>query len=490
MSGRVLPVAAVSACALAGLSFVTPSAPSQGAQVSSSLRGQQAAPASGAAAPRSGAAAATLLGAAALLACRRAKVAPTAARAFENETGVQAPIGFWDPAGFTNEDNQWLFNRRRNVELKHGRVAMLATIGYIVPNWAKFPGFISPSCGVKFADIPTGLAAIEKTPAAGIGQWLLWCGAFDLFAGAQEDQYAPGQLNNRFIEKAGGTNWGYGFLGVPEAWGGKRIEDPEVRKQKLNSELANGRLAMIAFFAMMAQEGVVGNTGPDMWLGLHAAKGPLILQGTGGPRPEDYWDPLNLAVGKSDEQLRRWRAVELKNGRVAMLAVLGWFHVAAGYHWIGDYALGTYASDNPLENATQLTLQGWASIFFFIMVTEWVTQKLIPPPAERPWDILGWSAIIADADHEDPEWKKVQAFELNNSRLAMFGIMGLIFGDAYSGEYFAGIGQPLFGNTDLVEHLRLTFLGVIPSWGYQFPGMFPGQEVPAVFEQYPTFVLK
>lgn len=31
------------------------------------------------------------------------------------------------------------------------------------------------------------------------------------------------------------------------------------------------------------------------------------------------------------------RAQELKHGRVAMLAVIGWFHVAGGFHIIGDY---------------------------------------------------------------------------------------------------------------------------------------------------------
>ena len=34
--------------------------------------------------------------------------------------------------------------------------------------------------------------------------------------------------------------------------------------------------------------------------------------------------------------------MELKHGRVAMLAVLGWFHVAAGYHIVGDYAVGEH----------------------------------------------------------------------------------------------------------------------------------------------------
>ena len=54
-------------------------------------------------------------------------------RAFENELGVQAPVGFWDPAGFTADGSVENFKRRRQTELKHGRISMLATMGYITP---------------------------------------------------------------------------------------------------------------------------------------------------------------------------------------------------------------------------------------------------------------------------------------------------------------------------------------------------------------------
>ena len=83
--------------------------------------------------------------------------------AFESELGVQAPVGFWDPLGFTSNGDVAAYRRRRCVEIKHGRIAMLATMGYITPEVAgKFPGFLSPSAGLKFADIPNGLAAISK----------------------------------------------------------------------------------------------------------------------------------------------------------------------------------------------------------------------------------------------------------------------------------------------------------------------------------------
>ena len=51
--------------------------------------------------------------------------------AFENELGVQAPVGFWDPVGFTSDGDVAAFKRRRSVELKHGRISMMATMGVL-----------------------------------------------------------------------------------------------------------------------------------------------------------------------------------------------------------------------------------------------------------------------------------------------------------------------------------------------------------------------
>ena len=45
-----------------------------------------------------------------------------------------------------------------NLVAKHVE-AMYATIGYIVPEYYKFPGYLSPSLGLKFADVPNGLAS-------------------------------------------------------------------------------------------------------------------------------------------------------------------------------------------------------------------------------------------------------------------------------------------------------------------------------------------
>ena len=39
---------------------------------------------------------------------------------------------------------------------------MFAAVGYIVPEYFKWPGYLSPEKGIKFADIPNGLAAVTK----------------------------------------------------------------------------------------------------------------------------------------------------------------------------------------------------------------------------------------------------------------------------------------------------------------------------------------
>eukprot|EP00561_Arcocellulus_cornucervis_P008357 CAMPEP_0185812890 /NCGR_PEP_ID=MMETSP1322-20130828/10194_1 /TAXON_ID=265543 /ORGANISM="Minutocellus polymorphus, Strain RCC2270" /LENGTH=70 /DNA_ID=CAMNT_0028509483 /DNA_START=57 /DNA_END=265 /DNA_ORIENTATION=+ len=44
----------------------------------------------------------------------------SALSAFENELGVQEPIGFWDPLGMLDDVDEERFQRLRYVELKHG----------------------------------------------------------------------------------------------------------------------------------------------------------------------------------------------------------------------------------------------------------------------------------------------------------------------------------------------------------------------------------
>ncbi|CAK9029385.1 unnamed protein product [Durusdinium trenchii] len=341
-------------------------------------------------------------------------------RAFESELGVQPPIGFWDPLGFTKTDDAASFRRRRYVELKHGRVAMFACLGYIVPEYFRWPGDLSPSLGLKFTDVPTGFAAFEKVPLSGWAQMVFFAGSVELFQYVDDPKRAPGDFANA------------GFLGVPNSY----VKAPEGTKEtKLAAEIANGRLAMMAIIGMFFQNGL---TGMDQFGGMvEVAWGdwslytdsPLraltpaqeCIAGTGGPLPDMFWDPAGISSKKSKEEILELRAQELKHGRVAMLACIGWFHVAGGFHIIGDYAVGVHLDDNPLVSLTQMPMGGIWQVVFTIMCLEWLTTYICKPPAEKPWDILGWSDILIE--DEKSIWNQFRKAELQEllKRTSAFG---------------------------------------------------------------------
>ena len=75
---------------------------------------------------------AALIGSAAAFAPAQNKAATTALNAFEDELGVQPPLGFFDPFGLLSGDvSQERFDRLRYVEIKHGRISQLAFLGQI-----------------------------------------------------------------------------------------------------------------------------------------------------------------------------------------------------------------------------------------------------------------------------------------------------------------------------------------------------------------------
>merc|ERR1711953_1179441 len=50
----------------------------------------------------------------------------------EEMSGVTAPLGFFDPAGFSADIPEGKLLFYREVELKHGRLCMLASLGILV----------------------------------------------------------------------------------------------------------------------------------------------------------------------------------------------------------------------------------------------------------------------------------------------------------------------------------------------------------------------
>jgi len=270
MSSRAAVAGAAAVATTYGLSFVLPASPAAHPD-SAALSDATALGSPDAAVPSSSSTSspAPLLGVglvgAALAAARIGRgqgrsAAKVAVAAFESELGVQSPAGFWDPLEFCKDGDAEAFKRRRTVEIKHGRISMYACIGYIVPEYARFPGYLSPSSDLKFTDVPNGLAAFSKVPLLGWLQILFFCGAIERTGFTLTKDAGIGFMQDASMKGEPG-NYGLGFIGafntIPS--------EPAQRTRKLNAELANGRLAMVAILGMLFQNGTLGTTGPEMW---------------------------------------------------------------------------------------------------------------------------------------------------------------------------------------------------------------------------------
>jgi Chlorophyll A-B binding protein len=156
------------------------------------------------------------------LVVRSSSSALNAAGPFENEPGVLAPTGYFDPAKLSYGISADTFAAYRTAELKHGRVAMLAVLGYVATETYRFPFDIAP--GIPCADVPSGVAAIQAIPFLGWAQIIALIGAVDY----------------------------YGFLGDFDY--GKLDLEPQEYFKRQTQELQHGRLAMLAFLELIRHD--------------------------------------------------------------------------------------------------------------------------------------------------------------------------------------------------------------------------------------------
>merc|ERR1719337_268082 len=158
------------------------------------------------------------------------------------DVGTTRPLGVWDPLNLIGDDAV-KYRRWQEMEIKHGRIAMLATLHVIATGagykWDGYASYLSfPP--LKFADIPAGtLGSWEALPQAGWAQIVAVIAILDNSLFAQTDG-APGDC-----------------VGDRIPW--VRYSDPAVKNFKLNAERNNGRGAMMGIIGMMIHEGLTGN---------------------------------------------------------------------------------------------------------------------------------------------------------------------------------------------------------------------------------------
>merc|ERR1711972_1226739 len=140
------------------------------------------------------------------------------------QIGAGAPLGFFDPLGFTKVGDEEGFRKLRASEIKHGRVAMMASIGLLGQHFIKFPGFEQAPSGFKA--LVTGEGVLGFTLLGVVS------GVLEL-AWREDKNKEPGNYGNPF---------------------GIQMYNDEMR----NKEISNGRFAMICVLGIFAAEMATG----------------------------------------------------------------------------------------------------------------------------------------------------------------------------------------------------------------------------------------
>ena len=160
------------------------------------------------------------------------------------ELGAQMPLGFFDPLGMSSgaDASQEEFDRLRWVELKHGRVAMLAVTGYLVT----YAGVRFPGAG----DIPSGFAALDNLPGM---VWAQMIATWAMMEAANQDQYkAPWGMNQNTLGDSPAEFMGDFRNGALDFGWGKLSDATKMKKRAI--ELNNGRAAQMGILGLMVHE--------------------------------------------------------------------------------------------------------------------------------------------------------------------------------------------------------------------------------------------
>jgi len=150
-----------------------------------------------------------------------------------NLAGYVGDVGF-DPLGFSdNFDMKWL----REAELKHGRVAMLAAVGFVASEFVTFPMYEHVDESNAAPAVVGTSAMMQLLFAAGAEEWRTNKGNITAETMFSDPDREPGNI-------------GFGLKYLPK--------DPKEADKLRLQELKNGRLAMLAIGGMIHHNFVTG----------------------------------------------------------------------------------------------------------------------------------------------------------------------------------------------------------------------------------------
>lgn len=158
--------------------------------------------------------------------------------------GSSAPLPNFDPLNLSTIGSDETLLWMRAAELKHGRVAMVATTGYLV-NAAgiHFPGMLSSDISFESLSTMSPPDAWAAVPVAGKAQILTTIFIAELITESKEVHYTKGGPLPTMVFPA------IDFSGVSEV----------TMARKRTSELNNGRLAQIAIMSFISAHYIPGS---------------------------------------------------------------------------------------------------------------------------------------------------------------------------------------------------------------------------------------
>jgi hypothetical protein len=175
------------------------------------------------------------------------------------------PIGYFDPlklseAEFWGQSNEATIGWLRHAEIKHGRVAMAAFVGYCVhENGITFP-WAPFSSGYEGLSAP---AVWDALPQAARLQIILTIGFFEFWSESSYILKAEGQSH---YMRGGKPGYFPSFKELPhpvpfnlyDPFGFSKKMSEEKKARRLTMEINNGRLAMLGFFGLISEAKIPG----------------------------------------------------------------------------------------------------------------------------------------------------------------------------------------------------------------------------------------